>query len=523
MRSTFHGLETAKRALFAQQTALYTTGHNISNANTKGYSRQTVDLVASRPMEAYGVTRSNTPGQIGTGVEFDSITRIREKFLDDQYRNENKSLGEWSVRKDTLDKLEAIVNEPSDTGLRSVMDQFWSSWQDLSREPDNLTARAVVKQRAIALADTFNYTAQKLADLQGDLTSNIDENLTKANTIIKQLGDLNGEITRIEGLGDNANDLRDQRDVLVDDLSKLTNVAVAEKSNGTYTVTVGSVTVVDGLQTTELNTSNLDSGDINSGELYGMKISRDQYVNDYAAQLNSMADALANGDMTVTLKKGHIIPEGVTIPGAQTDPNTRELLADTDVTVKGINGLHKLGYTLQDPATAGGDFFVSAGGGTMTAASMKVNPDIVKDGNLIAASTRTERVQQGNPPTTVEKVIRGNGDLSLAIAQMKDRNVQFNNISGSPILQNGSFGQFFRGVVGQLGVQSEEAGRQASNQEVLVNQVDSRRQSVSGVSLDEEMANMIKFQHAYNAAARSMTVMDEMLDKVINGMGVVGR
>jgi flagellar hook-associated protein 1 FlgK len=523
MRSTFHGLETVKRSLFAQQTALHTTGHNIANANTQGYTRQRVDLTASRAMEAVGVMRSNTPGQLGTGVEFSSIERIREKFLDDQYRNENKSLGEWTIRRDTLEKIEAIMNEPSESGIRTVMDQFWSSWQDMSKDPNNLTARAVVKQRAIALAEAFNYTATKLTDLRNDLTQNININLGKANSTISQIGKLNEEIVKIEGLGDNANDLRDQRDVLVDELSKLVNVNVQETSNGTYTINVGSVTVVQGITSTPLELSNLDSGDISSGELYGMKLSRDQYVSDYSANLDAMVNGLVQGDFQMTLKKGMILPPDVTFPGASVDPTTRELLEDYNATIKGINGLHKLGYTLEEPATAGKDMFVSKDGGAITASTIALNPYIALDGNRFAASTRTERVEEGDPPVTVEKVIKGNGDLALAIAQLRNESVTFNSTSGTPVLSEGRMDDFFKGLIGQLGVQGQEAARIANNEDILTIQIDNRRQSVSGVSLDEEMSNMIKFQHAYNAAARAMTTMDEMLDKVINGMGVVGR
>ena len=147
MRSTFHGLETAKRSLVTQQVALQTTGHNVANANTAGYSRQTVNMVASKPMEAVGMMRSTAPGQLGTGVEFDSITRIREKFLDTQFRNESKTYGSWSIQLDTLEKLETIVNEPSNTGLRSVMDNFWKSWHDLSENPEDITARKLVREK----------------------------------------------------------------------------------------------------------------------------------------------------------------------------------------------------------------------------------------------------------------------------------------------------------------------------------------------------------------------------------------
>src|SRR5690606_11880837 len=119
-----------------------------------------VNLVAARPMEAIGMMRTTIPGQSGQGVEFNSITRIRERFLDDQFRNQNKFMGEWDIRQDTLDKLEAIVNEPSNTGIRQVLNNFWNSWQELSKNPDDMTARAVVKESALALTEAFNFTAK---------------------------------------------------------------------------------------------------------------------------------------------------------------------------------------------------------------------------------------------------------------------------------------------------------------------------------------------------------------------------
>jgi flagellar hook-associated protein 1 FlgK len=522
MRSTFHGLETSKRSLYTQQTALHTTGHNIANANTKGFTRQVANLTASRPMEAVGVSRSNAPGQLGTGVQFDSIDRIREKYLDDQFRNQNKSLGEWTVRRDTIEKLEAIINEPSDSGIRKVLDEFWNSWQDLSKDPSNLTTRAVVRQRAIAITEAFNYTSTKLGELQEDLTRSIDINLGRSNTLINQVAQLNEEIVRIEGLGDNANDLRDQRDLLVDELSKLVNVSVQQQNNGTYTVNVGGVTVVDGITATNLELSNLDSGDISSGELYGLKLSRDGIVREMSGNLDAMVNGLVEGEFKMTLPKGMIVPQGVILEGANVDPNTRELLENYEATVKGINGLHQLGYTLEEPATQGLPLFVSATGGAINARSIRLNPAIEADGNRIAASIRTERVNEGG--NVVEKVIKGSGDLALFVAQIRHQSLKYTAPGGqTPVLSEGRFDDFFKGLVGQLGVQGQEAERQANNEEILTLQIDNRRQSVSGVSLDEEMANMIKFQHAYNASARALTAVDEMLDKVINGMGVVGR
>ncbi len=525
MRSTFTGLEIAKRSLFAQQTAQQVTAHNIANANTVGYTRQSVNLIASRPIEAPGLQRSNTPGQLGLGVEFDAINRIREGFLDHQYYNENKALGDWTVRSDMLEKLEAIVNEPSDTGVRKVLENFWNAWQDLSKEPENLTARAALKESALALTDAFNHMSKQMSDLSADITDNINVRITEVNTKVSQIAVLNNEIFRIEGLGDNANDLRDQRDLLVDELSRNINISVNETSSG-YNIKMGNIDLVNGIAVStvldaQTMADSIQSGDLDSGQIHGLFVSRDQYAADYRKQMDTMVKTLVEGSVKVTLPKGTVVPEGATINGVTYTGSvaSRTLAADTETVVNGINGMHELGYTFSNPPKTGIPFFTLKDGATeFTAESVTVNPDIADNVSNIAASLR---VYDDNG---TESVVKGNNDLALAIAGFRIQRFNFDPAAtGDTPLTSGTFDEFFRAFVGQLGVQTEEAGRQKDNQTVLVNQVDSRRQSVSGVSLDEEMASMIKFQHAYNAAARIMTSFDEMLDKIINGMGVVGR
>ncbi|QGQ93517.1 flagellar hook-associated protein FlgK [Paenibacillus psychroresistens] len=528
MRSTFTGIEIAKRSLFTQQAALQTTGHNIANANTRGYTRQVVNMVAAKPLEAVGLMRSTVPGQMGQGVEFDHIDRIREKFLDNQFQNENKNLGDWEIRRDTLDKLEAIVAEPSDTGIRQVIEGFWNSWQELSKSPENLTARVLVKERALALTDAFNHTGKQLDDLSKDLTENIEVKVNQSNSYAGQIAKLNNEIFRVEGLGDNANDLRDQRDLLVDDLSKIINVTVTEDPSG-YNVKMGTIELVNGKDVTSTLTSaifnaSFADGNLDSGEVHGMIQSRDVNVANFKFQLDSMMKVIATGDINVTLPKGTVIPEGTSFDGITTYTGSvedRTITSPMEVTVAGINGLHSLGYSgIGGVVKTGVPFFTLKPGSTeFNATSVTVNQDILDNVANISTSTRTFMDSDG-----VEKVVKGNNDMALLVSAVRNQKVNFEpSPSGNPILTDGTFDEFYRSLVGELGVQSQEATRQATNQKVLVDQVDSNRQSVSGVSLDEEMANMIKYQHAYNAAARSLTTFDEMLDKVINSMGVVGR
>src|SRR5690606_17097667 len=141
MRSTFHSLETSKRALFTQQAALQTLGHNIANASTEGYTRQRVTMSATRPIDGPGFARTTAPGQLGTGVQVDNIERVRDNYLDRQYRRENQAHGMWNIYNGTMQSIQAVINEPSNNGLRGVMDDFWNSLEVLNRDPALLSAR----------------------------------------------------------------------------------------------------------------------------------------------------------------------------------------------------------------------------------------------------------------------------------------------------------------------------------------------------------------------------------------------
>lgn len=526
MRSTFHLLEVAKRGIVAQQNAINTTGQNISNVNTPGYSRQRVNMEASRPIDAPAFNRSTAPGQIGMGVEVTSITRVRDTFLDAQYRNQNNLLAQSTIVRETLGNIEGIVNEPSDSGISKSLSEFWNAWQVLSKNPGNtdIASRSAVQQKAIALAESFNHVSTQLNSLKDDLTNKINVGISQANNYIGQISSLTQEIKRVEAMGDNANDLRDKRDLLVDQLSTLGNVKVTEGPND-YQVTFGNKLVVDNMNSSTISLT--DVPNIKGGQLEGYVDSRDTYVAEYTKQLDIMANTLATGKVEVTLPAGTILPPGVTIPGAVTDPtNPRKLMNDTKYTVDGLNGLHKLGYTLEDPATTGLDFFTTSdGSGTITAGNIQLNPALASDLKKFAASMRTETVTTTTPPiTTSEKVIQGNGDLALLIAGLAEKSFNFNPTGTNGALSaTSTYEGYFQAVVSQLGAQSDYAQKKEANDQLLTDHAESLRQAVSSVSLDEESADLIKFQHAYSASARVITAMDEMLDKLINGTGVVGR
>lgn len=532
MASTFHSIETAKRSLFTQTAALNTTGHNVANANTAGYSRQVVNMKASIPMEAYGMMRSNVPGQLGTGVEFDSIMRIRNVFLDAQFRGENTGNGSWTVQYETLSKIEGIMNEPSDTGIRQVLDKFWKSWSDLSKDPENATARKIVLETGAAMTDAINYMDRQLNNLTADLTTSIGMKETEAISYLNSIADLNQSIARLEGLGDDANDLRDQRDLITDKLSKIINITVTDGDIG-YNIMMGGTSLLQGnaVQVQPSPAGNLDasfliqgfaSNNLQGGEAFGLIHSRDSYVVDSKKQLNDLTNTIMNGTIKdVAIPAGSMLPEGtvvnkdttVTVNG--TDqlviagnplPANSTLKEATTIDVNGFNGLHQLGFTLNGTTDRGLPFFVGTSAGTIA-----INPLLANDSNLLATSLRTEATGTG------QAVIKGNNTLALLLSSLNE--TKFTAGDGTQSTVNSQYAA----MVGQLGVKAEEAKRQAANSDVLVTQVEAQRQSVSGVSLDEELSNMMKFQHAYASAARFMTTYDQLLDKLINSTGVVGR
>lgn len=490
MRSTFHGLEVSKRGLFAQQAALNTTGHNIANANTEGFSRQRVNMVTTNGLPYVGLQASNEAGLLGTGVRADSIQRLREEFLDIQYRNEFKRQGYWDARAETLEKIEGIMNEPSDTGLAKVMDQMWQAWQDLAKDPADTSARAVVRERSKAVADTFNTVYTHLQEVQRDLDNVVNVKSLEINSLGQQIASLNSQISNIVPHGYTPNDLFDQRDVLLDRLSKLVEVKATQTTSGMVDVTIEGRAFVTGVTSQA-----------------------------FVATQNP-----ATGMSSITLGGAAFTPTTGYLAGTleSRDQITPNILKRLDVLAvnltKEINDLHRAGRSLSDIANGTVQdmpFFVDTqvGGAEYPrgAARISVNPAIMQSLDAIAAA----KPEAASTPV-------GNNETALAIASIKFKVLPAgtgpNDLAESSTLDN-----YYRYTISQMGIDTQEALRNQANSEMLVGTVNNQRQSVSGVSIDEEMAEMVKYQHAYSASARVMTSMDEILDKVINGMGVVGR
>lgn len=533
MRSTWHGLETAKRSLFANQAALNTTGHNIANANTPGYSRQRANFETTASIEYPGLSKSSEAGQLGTGVVVESIERMRESFLDAQYRNENKSSGEWEVRMDALDKLQAIFNEPSDTGLSKVINNFFLSWQTLGRNPEKLESRAVVKQATMDLAAAFGTLDAKLTELENDVTEGVGTKVAEFNKLSDQIVDLNKQINTLEVLGDKANDLRDRRDYLIDQMAKIGSVTAKELPNGTFQVSIGNTMIINGtapaVQVTYNAAANTTNPPITSGHIGGLISSRAEYIGVYRSQLDSLVNGMVNGNMEARLPNEYtfdssattlpfkvVMPDGTELAAGAPVPASGKLPAGSLITFAGINGLHSFGYTLQQPAKQAGNLFETADGSTVfTAKNIRVAKDVMDDVRNIAASASTYTDNNGDQQAKV-----GNGDVAFMLGEVISSQIDYKEglPPNSAILTKGTVSGYLRAMVGQLGAQGQAAERQVANQDALLEQIDSRRQSISGVSLDEEMSNMIRFQQSYAAAARVINTLDTLLDTVINRM-----
>jgi len=282
MRSTFMGLEASKRGLFTQQSALYTTGHNISNANTLGYSRQRVNMQATPGFPTAGLNSPSYPGHLGTGVEATSIQRIRDEFIDRQYRQETNKLGYWESRSNAISQMEDILDEPSQFGLNAALEQFWKGLEDVSTNPENASSRRVAIERAAHLAESFNYMDTQLKTIQGNLGNEINVATDRINSLLRQIAAINKQVQEVEPNGLVPNDLYDARDVLIDELNSYIPISIERVPSGgnASNVAEGSITIsfksystgdpivlVNGKNYVAMNTTGEKSSPIDSNDL----------------------------------------------------------------------------------------------------------------------------------------------------------------------------------------------------------------------------------------------------------------
>ncbi|WP_214825402.1 flagellar hook-associated protein FlgK [Exiguobacterium algae] len=496
MGSTFMGLETARRSLSTHQWALQATGNNVANASNPGYSRQRLTLGMTEQLSVnFGGTKV---GQFGTGVRGETLARIRDLMIDQQYRDESVKNAFYATKEAAFGRMEDIINEPSETGLAKSLDLFWSSLQDLSVNPEDTGARSVVRQRAMTLAETFNYMSSSLTKVQDDLKAEANVVVKKINDLLTKISDVNRQIGDAEPLGALPNELYDERDRYMDELSQYVDykrVPVdylnGETRGNSQRVAEGRIDIRVVIGGTEVKLVDGIAGTV--GKFEGLTMT----------DAGGTSTALTQADMPNGKWKALVEMYGEASGPESYDGAFTMMLKDLDemasVFATAFNTAH--GNNLDADGLPGTtNFFVD----TTSAATIRVGDGIMTNLDKIAAS------KDGNI---------GDGSGALALANLKALPLSF---AGS-VTTSTSIGKYYQNVIGNMAVAADQNGRLAASTSALMASSDQRRQSVSAVSLDEEMTMMIQYQHAYNAAARNITAVDEMLDKIINGMGVVGR
>lgn len=511
----FGGLYISTSGIYANKRALDTISHNISNANNKSYVRQSTIHAENR------YSLNNIAGyQIGTGVSVQQIRQIRDEFLDLKIRNENATYGYYNTKSEILGEIETIFNEITSSGLQEVMDDFWNGWAELFKEPDSLTKRGLLHENAIAFTTTVNHISSQLDSLQFNLNKEMLSSAQEANQILEDIANLNKNIKLVEGYGENisANDYRDTLNAKLDRLSELIPITYYENQYGEVVVSLNGRDLVNADYFNPIDIRLNDEGfgeiywqdtgghiDLNGrGELGGYIDARDKVVTEYRERLNILVGEIASS----------------------------------------INAIHEFGKTLDwqsdnptAPETTGIKFF-EIGNPEDIAATIKVNPDLA-DFNKIAASLTGAK---------------GDGEIAKQILALRDKKIfkeyddyvkefkdgyfykdivdefgnKYDNINELLNAIDGKGGsmsidEFYRDLILDLSLERQEAVQIAENQELLISQIDGKRQEISGVSLDEEMADMIKYQYSYIANSRVVNAIDEMINKIINETGVVGR
>jgi flagellar hook-associated protein 1 FlgK len=444
--SSFYGMQTSLRGLIAQQRMLDTTGHNIANASTQGYTRQEAVLSASLALQVQvGGSASASGAHLGAGVDVEGFRRVRDQFLDAQFRGQNTNLTDWKARAEALDSAELSLAEPGDNGINAQLTKVWQSWSDLSKNPDDRAAKQAVVQQANALTDSIHSVRSQMVDAQTSAMSQYSEIAGAGGEVSKlasELAGLNKTISAFMGNGDSPNDLLDRRDLVLDKLSGFGQISVEQLATGST-----NVSFVDGT----------------TGTSYPIVSDKT------AAWAGPPAGGWSPGG-----EMGGLLGAGK--PGGTIDGYLSDLDSFSSTLATSVN-------------TAYGGTFLSAG--TPAGSTIAVAASIQAAPTSITAGTGAS----------------GSNDLALAVSQLR----------GNPGIDG-----VYKSFVSKVGSDLNESTRMQANAQVLAGSVENRRQSVAGVSMDEEMSNLVRFQRAYQASARAMSTMDEMLDHLINRTGRVG-
>lgn len=558
----FSVLGVGVRGLTASQLGMDITGQNIANADVEGYSRKRLNMTADyRWHEAYG--------QMGFGVEVVNIERVRNELIDQQIRKQNHKVGTYEEIDHTLEAIENIFTEPSDTGLMNYIDQFFNSWENLASNPADIASRTMVKTNAEILVNVFHNVSGELRDLRNTRNDEVSNRVENINLITGELYNLNKEIATIEIGGQNANDSKDRRDFLLKNLSNLIEISVIENTTGQITVTTGGNILVSPVNSVnlEITSSSFTRSDGTSyssigvrfegshrsftptgGELKGLFDSRDIHIPEYEAKLDELAIGLAQkintqhvagynlmgysginffdpqttGASNINLSAS-IISNVRNIAAAQaqdTQIANTNIFAAGDLDFGNIVQLTKTGVPSTGPADPNNARNIVQSTPVVSIAGTVLVENT--DYHIDYISGTIQMLHNGNNGNAVSVDFdyntgdwAGPGDNTnaVSISQLRHNMTMEVDPLGTP---TATFDQFYGSFIGKLGLARNEAASNLETRKYLVEQYETHQDSIAGVSLDEEMAELIKFQHTYQAAARVISIANIMLDTLIN-------
>ncbi len=555
MRSSFFGLNVAVNGLYTAHRGLDVVNHNINNVTTPDFSRQVSVQRALPAMSVYDGT-----GMVGTGSYAAAVERVHDDYLDFKYWSESASLGEWDVKTTQLEEIEKMLNEPSDSGFNTVMNDYFSAMQELSKDPSSMAARKLVIGTGVTLTKYFNSVALHLEKMQSDINYNIKLKVDEVNSLATRIQQLNKQIYTSELDGNTANDLRDQRVGLVDKLSRLINIDAGEVVTGKlpsgqddkhFVITVSGKTLVDHFTVSKLDVKQRDKKlnvDEDIGYLYDVKWEDGNEIDIRGGELKGYLDVRDGNEgedqgngaspnykgIPFYIKKLNefvrkfalAMNEGIT---EDTDPSGAKTFT------KAWPG-HAEGYGMQKPGQStsptGIRFFTMVG----WSASQNDTIELTSDEFIGTASTvdqlgnQYQSLKAKNFCVSANLIYEERGEYNVSASGIAGQSEDGSNITKMinmrhdvHLFEEGTPEDYMKSLISTLGIDAQQSTQFTETQENLIKQIENRRFSVSGVSLDEEMTNMIKFQHAYNAAAKMISTFDEIYDTLVNRVGVSGR
>ncbi|MFC2076558.1 flagellar hook-associated protein FlgK [candidate division KSB1 bacterium] len=460
-------MDIAWSGLFTRQKALEITSHNIANADTPGYHRQEAIFQTSTPV-------SSSIGPMGTGVDIAEVRRFKNDFLGLQLRDETSSLEYWNTMKDTLDQMESIFKEPTENGVSITLMEFWNSWQELASNPEESYARLGVREAGRWLGQHMNLVADSLENLRSNQDEAAVSVVRQINNFANRIAEVNADISAAMKVGNQPNDQFDRRDQLLMELAELVNINVAEdKGNGTVSVYISGDNLLTDTTVREIFIDEDSSGDSTISRFYWDRGKREVEV-------------------TGGLLKGFLESRDVAV-----QPVIDRLDEMAAGIIKSVNEVHEGGLSLD--GTTGNSFFepyaASDGSNRGAARNLKLAQIIENNLDKIAAAG-------------LGGTLPGDNTNAMAIADIRN----------GKVMQNGqlTINDYYSETIAEVGFATRRAETRQENHGLARDQYRNMQESATGVSLDEEMTQLIRFQHGYQASARLVKMADEVLATLVN-------